>query len=84
VNTHPPDAEVEGITRELEQYVAMHPTAADTAEGIARWWLDRAEQPSLSRVEVALTALVARGLLARASLPDGKSVYSARIAPRGR
>jgi hypothetical protein len=77
------DAEVEGIARDLEQYVSLHPTAADTADGIARWWLDRAELPPLSSVEAALEALVSRGLLSRASLPDGQAVYSARHA-RGR
>jgi hypothetical protein len=84
VNQPKPDAEVEGIARELEQYVSLHPTAADTPDGIARWWLDRAEQPALSRVEAALEVLVARHVLARESLPDGRAVYSARHAPRGR
>lgn len=84
MNPPNPDAEVEGIARDLEMYVSLHPTAADTADGIARWWLDRREQPALSRVEAALEMLVNRGLLARTSLPDGRAVYSARLAPRGR
>lgn len=83
MNRLTPDAEVEEIARDLEQYVALHPTAADTVDGIARWWLDRPEQPSLSRVEAALESLASRGLLARAFLPDGRTVYSARHA-RGR
>ena len=78
------DAEVEGIARDLEKYVSLHPTAADTADGIARWWLDRPEQPALTRVEAALESLVTRGVLARASLPDGRAVYSTSTAIRGR
>lgn len=74
------DAEVEGIARELEQYVSLRPTAADTPDGIARWWLDRREQPALNRVEAALELLVARGVLVRRLLPGGKFVYTG--APR--
>lgn len=74
------DAEVEGIAHELEHYISLHATAADTPEGIARWWLDRAEQPAVSRVEAALELLVERGVLARRLLPDGKYIYAG--APR--
>jgi hypothetical protein len=74
------DAEVEAIAHELEQYISLHATAADTPEGIARWWLDRAEQPALTRVEAALELLVERGVLARRPLPDGKHIYAR--APR--
>ena len=79
-STHP-DAEVEGIARELERYVSLHSTAADTPEGIARWWLDWSEQPALNRVEVALELLVARGVLARRMLPDGKLIYACATRP---
>jgi hypothetical protein len=75
------DAEVEGIARELEQYVSLHPTAADTPEGIARWWLDRPEQPALSRVEAALELLISRGVLASRMLPDGKFIYACVTRP---
>ena len=72
----PPNAEVEGIARDLERYVFLHPTAADTVGGIARWWLDCAEPPALSLVEAALDSLVQRGLLVRNPLPDGKHIYT--------
>jgi hypothetical protein len=81
VNDTPADAEVEGIARELEQYVSLHPTAADTPEGIARWWLDRPEQPPLNRVEAALDILIARGVLASRMLPDGKFIYACATRP---
>ena len=76
MNHTPVDAEVEGIARELEKYVSLHSTAADTPEGIARWWLDRREQPTLNSVEAALARLVERGVLVRRLLPDGHCVYA--------
>ncbi len=75
------DAEIEGIARELEQYVSLYPTAADTPEGIARWWLDRSEQPALNLVEAALDLLIARGVLASRMLPDGKLIYACATRP---
>ena len=77
----PADDEIETIARELEQYVSLHPTAADTPEGIARWWFDRPEQPELSRVEAALEILIARGVLASRMLPDGKFIYACATRP---
>ena len=76
MNRTPPEAEVEGIARELEQYISLHPTAADTADGIARWWLDGPEQPALSSVEAALESLVTRGVLSRSVLPDRRAIYA--------
>jgi hypothetical protein len=81
VNPTHDDAEVEGLARELEQYVSLHPTAADTPDGIARWWLDRPEQPALNLVEAALELLLARGVLASRMLPDGKFIYACATRP---
>jgi hypothetical protein len=83
VNTTPPDSEVEDIARDLEHYIALHPTAADTLGGIARWWLTRSALPALDLVETALDALVGRGVLMRKPLPDGNFIY-ARAAPMPR
>jgi hypothetical protein len=74
------EPDVESLARELEAYVASHPSAADTVESVARWWLPRAEQPSLRRVEAALDLLAGRGVVARYLLPDGRFVY--QRAPR--
>jgi hypothetical protein len=79
VNPAPPECTVEDIARELEHYISLHPTAADTVGGIARWWL---ELPDLDRVDAAVDALVSRGLLNRHRLPDGNFIYaSATRAP---
>jgi hypothetical protein len=76
VNPPPPDCTVEDIARELEHYISLHPTAADTVGGIARWWLTLLEQPALDRVEAAVDVLVSRGLLNRHRLPDGNLIYA--------
>lgn len=72
-STH--DRDVEDIARELERYVDRHPAAADTVDGIARWWLAGPVPPPPRDVEAALDLLVRRGVLSRRPLPDGNSVY---------
>jgi len=74
------EPDVESLARELEAYVASHPSAADTVESVARWWLPHAAQPSLKRVEAALDLLASRGVVARYTLPDGRFLY--QRAPR--
>jgi hypothetical protein len=76
------DRDVEDIARELERYVDAHPAAADTVDGIARWWLARAVPPPLKDVEAALEALVRRGVVSRRLLPDRNTVYAGAPRPR--
>jgi len=76
------DDEVERIALEVERYVSCHPAAADTAHGIARWWLAGTMQPCLVHMDAALERLVRRGVLTRHQLPDGNCVYS-RAASSG-
>lgn len=59
---------------ELRRYCAGHPNAADTVEGVQRWWLADAAC-SREAVELALCELVERGVLAERSLPDGSVIY---------
>jgi hypothetical protein len=73
-STH--DRDIEGIARELERYVDRHPAAADTVDGIARWWLAGPSQPPARDVEAALDLLVMRGVLSRHLLPDGNTVFA--------
>jgi hypothetical protein len=70
------DRDVDDIARELERYVARHPAAADTVDGIARWWLAGPVQPPLGDVEAALDLLIRRGVVSRRALPDGKMLYA--------
>ena len=72
------DALARSVARSLETYLARHPAAADTAQGIAQWWLPPQMQHGLSTVEEALALLVAAGIVERRVLPDGREVYGRR------
>ncbi len=57
-------------------YLARHPQAADSVDGVARWWLARLGQTVLrDQVEQALNTMVELGLLRHFELPDGSVIY---------
>jgi len=58
-------------------YLATNPMAADSVDGIARWWLgqDAGGQTARGDVERAVATLVARGVLREVRLPDGSLIY---------
>ena len=64
-------------------YVGQHPRAADTFEGIARWWLDDrwADVPA-DALRDALHHLVAEGVLRRRRLPSGRTLWYATPGAR--
>ena len=65
------------------EHLANHPQAADSADGIRRWWLSRSgSAPARADVERALHALVGRGLLRRVELPDGTVLYGCEASAR--
>ena len=74
------EREVEVIARQIIKHLKDHPRAADSAPGIARWWLapphDRAP---MEQVEDALERLVARGVLRRLILANGGVLYSTPV-----
>jgi hypothetical protein len=75
MRTDPPD--VATIERTIRAYLAAHPHAGDTVEGIRAWWLgDGACAPDV--VRTALDRLVAAGVLEARTLGDGSVVYGAR------
>jgi hypothetical protein len=52
------------IGNEILAYLADHPKAQDTLEGIVEWWLmERAIKFQTAKVKDALSELVARGLI---------------------
>ena len=70
------------IAEEIRTYLADHPNAADTLDGIAKWWfLDRAVQFQFDQVKQALDALVAKGLVTEQKGSDSTILYRAN---RGR
>ena len=76
---------VVAVADEVMRYLAHHPEAADSAEGIQRWWLapHQIEEP-LERVQRALDALVRKGVLVRKTLPDGSTVFEGEDRSRRR
>jgi len=58
------DKEVSQISRDILAYLARHPSAEDTLEGIVRWWLlEQKIRHQTSVVRAALSGLVERGIL---------------------
>ena len=77
MNAPPPDAQQKALERAILDHLDAHPHAADSAEGVARWWLGpRAVAAAPGAVETALGELVRRGQLRCVRLPDGTALYS--------
>ncbi|HET9532394.1 MAG TPA: hypothetical protein VFQ92_18700 [Blastocatellia bacterium] len=58
------------------RYLAEHPNAADTAEGILHWWLlERAIIEEEETVERALDRLVEKGLIVSVETADARRHY---------
>jgi hypothetical protein len=70
------DAQTEAIAQLVARYLAAHPEASDTLDGIARWWLDRQRfddaKPDVLR---ALEALERRGVVERRRLANGLTLF---------
>ena len=73
-----PDAPktVSEVADEIRRYLAAHPNASDTVEGVQTWWLPHGV-PGVT-VQKALDLLVADGVVHKRQLPDGNLIYVAR------
>lgn len=58
------------------RYLASHPDAADTSEGIAKWWVPTERGVDTDAVRSALARLEAQGLVHRRINADKHVVYS--------
>jgi len=68
----------------IEAHLATHPLAADSAEGVARWWLaGHGVVASPRDVELALATLVRQRRLRRVRLADGNTLYCGGADVRG-
>jgi hypothetical protein len=66
------------IGYDILAYVAEHPDAQDTAEGIVEWWLiGRVAKPNMALVEEALAELTALGLILARRSEDARALYKA-------
>lgn len=69
----------EEIAEEIMHYLEAHPSACDTSDGIADWWIRRQRYLlGLEKVQDALNYLEQKGLVKRRVNPDGSVVYSAK------
>ena len=65
------------VERSVLAYLDGHPQAADTLQGIVKWWLPRQRYESeRQRIEQALGALVTQGKLHCSALPGGDVLYA--------
>lgn len=65
------------IREAIRGYCAAHRHAADTVDGITRWWLTQLGPCAIADVQSALEELVEASLIARRTLPDGTVLYGA-------
>jgi len=69
------------LTREILDYFAEHPDAADTPEGIAFWWIKQQRyEASVKLVRLALDELERRGLLDKTIMADGTFLYGVSLS----
>ncbi len=64
------------VAGEILAYLAEHPDAQDTVEGIVEWWLlEQKIKRQMTQVKDALTELVAQGLVLEDKGKDGRIHY---------
>ena len=77
------DDRVESIARTIARYLAANPGAADTVDGIRRWWLTPGQVDApIERIRAALEDLRIAGYVSTSRMPDGRLVFSAGTGPR--
>jgi hypothetical protein len=77
----PDDPLLQSPAPEILDYLARHPAAQDTIEGILHWWLlDACIREWTSKIADAVATLVNRGFLEQRSSAAGQTLY--RISPQ--
>lgn len=71
-NRDQPDR-LQSVIQKILHYLAAHPDAKDTADGITRWWVG--ETLAMESVQEALDHLVLQGLMTKREGPSLKAVY---------
>jgi hypothetical protein len=72
---------IDGIANQILGYIAEHPDAQDTIEGVTRWWLlHQTIQYRILEVQNALAGLVAGGWLVREETGETHVYYRANRA----
>lgn len=61
----------------LRSYLGRYPDAADSLEGISRWWLPESLRGTpIERLRAVLDELVDAGEMCSSTLPDGTRLYA--------
>jgi hypothetical protein len=67
----------QAVAQAIEEHLSTYPQAADSAAGVARWWLSTAGVAATAgEVEHVLAAMVRRHRLRCVKLVDGTVLYS--------
>jgi hypothetical protein len=75
---------IESVAEVIVAYLAQHPAAADSPQGIAQWWLPAmGVDVPVATVCKALDLLERRGAVSRTTLPGGPAIYRATTARTG-
>jgi len=76
------EAVVRAVADEIARYLDRHPKAADSAEGIRRWWIGRQRlEESLAATQCALDYLERQGVVAKKRLGDQTIYHLVRERP---
>ncbi len=68
--------EILTAAQEIRDYLRAHPNAADSAQGIAKWWLGRRRyEEAIETVRSALDYLVAEGTVIKRKTVSGETVF---------
>ena len=71
------DSDVQEIAHQIECYLKIHPNAADTIEGIAKWWLwEQGSDVSSLIIQKALDYLISKSVVKCNANSCGNRVYS--------
>ena len=75
---------MDAVLHAIRHYLAGHPTASDTVEGVRLWWLaPLGVDAAYEAVAAALEELARAGAVEKRRLADGTAVYAARPPARG-
>ena len=65
------------IAEEIKRYLHTHPNAADSRDGVMRWWLARQRyEETVTKVQRALDYLEQVGVVKKKQLGDGQVLYT--------
>lgn len=67
------------LAKEISDYFEVHPRAADSSEGIRKWWLTQKEDLTPENVNQALEYLCDKNVVKKTVGKTGYVVYSSSV-----